>query len=170
MPFILILVFIYSISKYVDITPLSVYSGASWYQYLTYNLCHCSFLHLTTNSFVFLLYWKKIIKPHTNLYFSIPTIILSSVAAAVLAISETPTMGASSICYSMIAIYATGMNNPYHISLYERKRFLIILLISFFITFFFSNINTLLHVYSVLITTLICLLNKKFMYAKKNKE
>lgn len=170
MPFLLILVLIYSISRYIDITPISVYAGASWYQYFTYNLCHNSFLHLATNSFVFLLYWKKIIKPHTNLYFSIPTIILSSVISAILSSSNTPTMGASAICYSMIAIYAVGMKTPYQIPSNQRYRFAITLLISFLITSFFSNINTLSHIYSLLVSIIICLSSKKFMYAKENKK
>lgn len=169
MPFVLLLVLFYSISTYTDLTPLAVSSDSQWYQYLTFNLCHVSFLHLTANSIAFLLYWR-ILRYHSNLFISIPTVLLSATLSAILSASISPTMGISSIVYAMIGIYVVGMKTPYHISKPLRIRFLIILILSFAITVWLPSINTLMHVYSILFSTIFSFLSKKYMYAPTFKK
>jgi len=161
MPFILILIFFYSVGSFMDVREFAVSTCSDWWCFFTFNLVHLSFIHLLVNSFVFLSYWRKM-KDVINLYFFIPLIIITPALAAMLSSRNTPTLGASAVVYTMIGLYLVAFPLPKDILI----KFLFLIIISFVFTFFFSSVNTGIHIYSFLISLVVSLLNRRFIHAK----
>lgn len=161
MPFILVLVFFYSVGSFIDVREFAVDTHSNWWCFFTFNLIHLSFLHLLVNSFVFLSYWRRI-KNIINLYFFIPLIVLVPALSAMLSNQNTPTLGASAMVYAVIGLYLVAFPLPKKILI----KFISLIVISFSFTFFLSSVNTSIHIYSFLISLVVSLLNRRFLYAK----
>lgn len=160
MIFIILLVFIYTINSYYDITQFGMYNGCEWWHFITYSLIHTNILHLGLNVGLFLLYWNRL--RYFNLYIIIPIITISSILSGVLSTYPEPTIGASAIIMSMIGIITAGMQKRYFLKV-------ILLLIFSFITtgLFAPHINTLIHVYSFIFSLAVSLLFRRFIYDRK---
>lgn len=161
MYFILILIFFYSISRVMDISFLGVGNDSPWWCYFTFSLIHLSIIHLIMNSFVFTCYWK-ILKKNVNLYFLVSMMILVPPVAAFLGNADIPTVGLSSVVFTMIGIYVVV------IPLAKKAlfKFIFLIILSFiFMGLFMPSINTPIHIYSFLISLAISLLSRRFIYA-----
>ena len=154
MIFIIFLVFIYSIGFYCDTTQLGIYNGCEWWNYITYSFVHTNFFHLSINSALFLF--------NFNLYIIIPILIITSILSAIFATYQEPTVGASAIVLSMVGVITAGVEHRY------MPKIILLLAFSFLTTGLFApHINTLIHVYSFLISFAISLLSRRFIYDRK---
>lgn len=144
MYFILILLLFYSVSLHTDLSVMGYTETSPWWTMFTYNLVHLSFLHLLVNSFVIYSYWR-LFRKHLCRAPLFLLLAFTSVFAAILSADTTPTVGASSIGYSMIGIFLA----LYNISKIEKGKLLLLVMASFFIPAIFSpHINTLNHAVS----------------------
>lgn len=160
MAFIIILTFIYSIGFYCDTTRLGIYDGCEWWNYATYSLVHTNFFHLAVNSVLFLLYWTRI--RHLNLHAVIPILAAASLLSAVFATYREPTVGASAVILSMTGIITAGLGRR------DTLKVISLLAFSFLIMGLFApHINTLIHVYSFLISFAVSLLFRRFIYDRR---
>ena len=151
MIFIIFLVFIYSIGFYCDTTQLGIYNGCEWWNYI---------FHLSINSALFLFYWRRL--RNFNLYIIIPILIITSILSAIFATYQEPTVGASAIVLSMVGVITAGVEHRY------MPKIILLLAFSFLTTGLFApHINTLIHVYSFLISFAISLLSRRFIYDRK---
>ena len=144
---ILILIYICSISRFIDLTFLGVSKSSEWWTYITYNFIHLSFLHLAINSIAFYSYWR-IVKRFFPLYVIIPILLCVSAISAFFCSSDTPTIGLSSIVYSLLGIYIPLM-------LYKKDRYktYALVLVSFIVSMcFITKINTPIHIMSFLLS------------------
>lgn len=160
MIFIIFLVFIYSIGFYCDTTQLGIYNGCEWWNYITYSLIHINFFHLSINSALFLFYWRRL--RNFNLYIIIPIMTITPILSAIFATYQEPTVGASAIVLSMVGIITAGIEQRY------MPKIILLLAFSFLTTGLFApHINTLIHVYSFLISFAVSLLFRRFIYDRK---
>lgn len=170
MAFILLLILVFALSQFIDCTPLAVTIHSSWWQYITFNLCHVSLLHLILNCAAILVYWA-VLRKLVNRYILFIVIAVSSVLSALLGSCETPTMGASAICYAMIGVYLVGVYNGHVcISRSAKIEFLSILFLSFIASWLFApSINTPMHVYAFSAAFILSLTCERYMYGLRKK-
>ena len=158
MPVIIILFFIWSVSRYVQFDCLYVSLTSGWWTYFTYNFVHISFLHWLSNSIVFYIYYRVLSRKDYYVLFPLCTAIPA--LAAFLAVQNTPTCGFSSVIYII-----TG----YYIVIYGKRILKPLILITFsfaFTALFAHGINTLIHVYSFGFSFLLSMLYKEIYYAR----
>lgn len=161
MPFILILFFFYAIGSFIDMRAFGISTTSPWWCLFTYSFVHLSFTHLLVNAFVFLSYWRKM-KGIINLYFFIPLIITVPVIAAILSAHTDITVGASGIIYAIIGIYIVAFPLPRNVLI----KFITLIVLSFALTCFLPTVNTGIHIYSFLLSLVVSLLCRRFIYAK----
>ena len=157
MPLVILLFFIYSISRYMDLSQFGIHIGCPWYNYVAYSFIHINILHLLTNSVLFLFYWRNIRK--MNMYIVIPIIVVATILSSILSVYSQPTIGLSATVMSMAGVITA--------TLQRRKQLEIIILfaISCTITILFaSNINTLIHIYSFAFSLITSLVVRRFLY------
>jgi hypothetical protein len=107
-----------------------------------------------------LFYWKRL--RDFNLYIIIPILTITSILSAIFATYQEPTVGASAIVLSMVGIITAGIERHY------MPKVILLLAFSFLTTGLFApHINTLIHVYSFLISFAISLLSRRFIYDRK---
>lgn len=156
----LIFILIYSISRYNDVSFMYLHNGSEWYQYLTYNFVHTSFLHLSVNTTAYILYWNALVRSGVA---KLETIIISLSSAffsgIICAYSETPTIGASAIVFSMLGVFCVRVPSPTIKT--GVIRYVIILSFMAIQAFFNSGINWGIHLFSLLISTVISLILKE---------
>lgn len=155
---IFIFVLVYSVSRYYDVSSLSMNVWSEWYQYITYNFVHTSFLHLLLNSFVYILYWnelKKVIRKEEILLVSLISASLSGYICA----SEIQTIGGSAIVFSMLGAYCVNT----YTSLDRRtiKQYTTIALFMIIQALINPHINWMLHVVALFLSVLISLSIKR---------
>ena len=170
MPFILLLILVFSISKFIDFGLFAVKTDSYWWQYLTFNLCHASVIHLIINSLAIYVYWR-VLKQVVNKFIFFPVLILSVVLSAILGACKIPTVGSSLICYSMIGVYTVGMYYiPLNVTRNKRIEFLALIVVSFLVTGLFApSVNTNMHIYSFTIATALSFISRRYMYAIRKK-
>lgn len=160
MNFILLLIFIWSLGMCTDIRLLGYSFDSPWYTLFTFSYVHVSFIHLLINSCVFICYWRSM-KGLINMKLLIPMIFFIPAVSAYFSASSVPTVGASSIIMVLMGIYLT-MPIPKKVI----REIWILTIISFVVTFIFApQINTLIHIYSLLLSYVISLLAGRRIYA-----
>lgn len=160
MIFIVLLVYIYSIGFYYDTMQFGFYCGCDWWHYVTYSFIHTNILHLGLNSILFLMYWNRLRR--FNLYIIIPIMMISPIISAVLSTYSEPTIGSSAIVMAMVGILTAGIPKSHIIKVFCLLTF------SFITTGLFApHINTLIHVYSFLLSFAVSLLLRRFIYDRK---
>lgn len=96
-----------------------------------------------------------------NMKLLIPMIIFIPAVSAYLSASSVPTVGASAIIMVLMGVYLT-MPIPKKVV----REIWILTIISFIVTFIFApQINTLIHIYSLLLSYVISLLAGRRIYA-----
>jgi hypothetical protein len=110
------------------------------------------------------MYWREI-KKITNINYSIPVIIVSSYLAGCLSMQDTPTIGASAIAFSIMAIYFVsiglfvGLKNKHVVKYFGT--FITLVVLQILIT---PGLNLMIHGLSFGITAVFCLLFNKLVY------
>lgn len=143
MPFILILIYFYSLSCAFDARSLSAFSGCPLYCYLTFSLVHVSFFHLLTNSVVIMSYWR-LFKGIINYRIFIPSVIIIPAVSAMVSVSVKPTMGASAVAYTMMGLFVF----VYPLRRKDLVKYLSAIIFSFAVTLFAGSVNTEIHIVS----------------------
>lgn len=169
MYFIFILVLMYSVSRYQNITSLGVSDNCPWWNYLTFHICHITFFHLLVNSVIFYLYWQ-ILKKVTNPKILFIISLFSSTWAAVFSKSEIPTVGASAIIYSMIATLCIAFQvMPFKISRKEKIKYYALIGISLVFPILINShsINYKMHLIAFTTSLTLCYIFRKPLYAGK---
>lgn len=161
MNFILILIYVYAIGECLNTKLLGYSTGSPLWTLLTFNIVHISFIHLLINSIVFLSYWR-ILKEFINKYVFSIMIILIPAISAYLSFPNTPTVGASAMIYTMTGIYVYSVPVPKSVLI----QIWVLIITSFIFTFLFApHVNTLIHVYSFLISYFSSVIIGRRMYA-----
>lgn len=170
MPFILLLIVVFSVSRFVDCSSLALTCDSAWWQYVTFNLLHASLFHLIINSIAILIYWR-ILKNVVNRYFFIIILAISVFISAFLGCCKIPTVGASAIGYAMIGIYTVSLySGLLNIKRSTRIEFLVAIGLSFVSTWLFApSINTPIHVYAFSVATILSFICRKYMYELQKK-
>lgn len=157
---------IYSISRYADVSCLAAYEGCAPYCYLTFHFVHTSLYHLFVNSLVIAMYWRLLRRQANNCY-SIPLIAVSSVWAGILSVSATPTIGASAIAFSMVAVFCVGLffergiKNKAVIRMYAILTAFVLVQ-----SFFMPGINVKIHLLSFAFAAILSILFRKKLYVR----
>lgn len=146
MKFILVVLYFFSISRIIDLSPiLGVSTTSYWYTYFTFSLVHANLFHIVTNSFAFVCNWRIIKK--LNMYLVIPMMLFIPAVSALLSVKNIPTVGLSAVVYTMIGIITTLYQNKK-----AKYKLETIIIFSFIVTYVFApHINTLIHIYSYFI-------------------
>lgn len=143
MIFTLILIFIWSLGSYINLRLLGYSSNSPWWTLFTFNLAHISFIHLAINISIFMFYWRGM--DIINKKILIPVLILVPAISAFLSATTVPTIGLSAMVYCLLGITMCTLD-------YRIQNWAIIIF-SFVFTYIFApHINTLIHVYSYLIS------------------
>lgn len=102
--FVLILVMVFSVGRYHDLSFLALQKGSPFANAFTFSLLHTGGVHLLVNSFMLLSFWK-VIKDRRD---AIVLVFLSSFSSIFVAMDK-PTMGASGIVSVLIGIVLAGL-------------------------------------------------------------
>ena len=156
---IYVFILVYAASRFEDVSILSVHSGSEWYTYLTYQFTHTNIFHLSINSLMVYLYWR-VIKKTTNKYLSITICAISSILAGFGATG--PTIGGSSIVFSLFGIYAVCNSLP----IKKKLQFYATSAILISIPAINGNIAFLVHVYAIFISITLSFILKRYFYGK----
>ncbi len=149
--FIIILVYVFSIGQYMDLSQYGIYEGCPLINLLTFHFIHANFIHLLLNC-IFIGIYYRLIKPIGTKYIY-PILLTVPVIAGYFSMYETPTVGSSAIVMSMLGILVAYLQRK------QQIRTLIILSISCAITGLFAqHINTTIHIYSFSISFVLSLL------------
>lgn len=141
--FILIITFIYSISRYFDIKDYGLYENCKWYNYITYNLIHLSFYHLICNSVFLILYWNILTKIY-NKYIIIAITVISDIISSILFPLPKTTFGASGLLFSFLGLY---ISHIVHKKIPGYKKFVITSVLLIAIQSFIGNNTTNWHIH-----------------------
>jgi membrane associated rhomboid family serine protease len=161
---ILLFILVYSVSRFFDLAFLAAYNGCEPWQYLTFHFVHVSFFHLAVNSFAIYLYWKAL-KQASNIKYALPVIIISSLAAGYLSVTDVPTIGSSAIAFSMIAVYCVLLFFKKGIKDRRVLRLYIVLAVFTIIqSVFYTGINVKIHILSFLFAAFLSLLFRRKLY------
>lgn len=169
MYFILVLILMYSVSRYQDITFLGVSNNCSWWNYFTFNICHTTFFHLLINATLFYLYWK-ILKNITDTRILFVIILLSSILAAIFSKTEIPTIGSSAIVFSMIAALCIAYQIlPCKATKKEKIKYYLIIAISLLFPLITNSnlINYKMHIIAFSSSLMLCYIFRNPLYASK---
>lgn len=140
MVFIFILILLFSVGRYIDLSSLALSTDSPFYTMLTFHFIHFKWYHLLSNLFLFVFYWRYM--RVSNYRFTIPIIIVSSLLAAWVSRYATPTVGCSAIIMAMAGILVATLNRKLLL------KNLLIFALSFAILACVSHINTLIHITS----------------------
>ena len=147
MVFIFILILMYSVGRYIDLSCLALSTDSPLYTLFTFHFLHMKWYHLLSNLFLFTFYWRYM--RVSNYRYTMPIVIFSSIIAAWFSRYDTPTVGCSAIIMAMAGILVATLNKKLLI------KNLIIFTISFAILSFVSHINTSIHIISFITALLL---------------
>lgn len=141
MQIIVLLIAVYIISLFADLSFLMVSTDSPWWTCLTFNFVHVSLVHLLVNSFVFYQYSKVL-----NRKDALPIVLLSIIIvpfAALVSAQHTPTCGFSAVISVIIGYYLPRVSRKFFF------KALGLILFSYVFTFLCAgNVNTLIHILS----------------------
>ena len=140
MVFIFILIIMFSVGRYVDLSPLSLSSSSPLYTLFTFHFIHFEWYHLVINLFLFVFYWRYM--RWSRYLCTMPIIVISSVVAAYLSRYEVPTAGCSAIIMAMAGILVATLKTKLLI------KNLVVFAIACAITSLAAHINTMIHIYA----------------------
>lgn len=139
-PFIFLLV-------YISRLPLGYSDTSPLYTHFCYMFQHANLLHLTLNTISYLSFFtilKKIINPVLLFIYAYTAALIASFPST----HPTPTVGASGMIYTLIAIYIILTLKGKKMTITDKRKYtlwLIFLIISTAITALSPNINNLNH-------------------------
>jgi membrane associated rhomboid family serine protease len=161
---ILLFILIYSLSRFYDLTFLAASKGCEPWQYLTFHFLHVSPFHLAINSFAIYLYWKAI-RQTSNIKYALPVVAISSLLAGCLSVTDIPTIGASAIAFSMIAVYCVLLFFKKGIKDRETlKLYIVLAVLSIVQSLFHTGINIKAHALSFFFAAVLSFLFKRKLY------
>ena len=148
-----ILILLYSLSRYYDLSCCGLASDYALWQIISYNFVHLGFMHLLCNVVGFLLY-----RPIIRLYYGriLPAVVitLSVVLSSMLFCSERPTFGASTIIFAMTGMY---LNKIWQTKHPHRKKYTLMLftLLAIQTAFGYNVVNWQIHISALVSSFLI---------------
>lgn len=151
----IILLFVWSINRYIDLSILAISENSPWWTCFTYSFLHVSFLHLAMNLFVIWANSRAISK--RDLKYIIPLSFILAPLCGYLAASNLPTCGFSSVVWVIIGYLVSGMKRKFMI-----KWLSIIAFTNVFTFFFAENINTMIHVYSFVLSFILSIAIRRY--------
>ena len=161
---ILAIILVFSVSRFYDLSFLAASSDSEWYKYITFQFIHNSFLHMMVNVIVIYLYWKTI-KKHTIEWLAILIVATSSTLSGYLGAS-LPTIGASSIAFSLVGIYMVFIWNVF--SKKELIKYYGLAILFLFIPPIINHsLAFLVHLYSLGISVSLSLIMRNVLYVRK---
>lgn len=140
MVFLFILVLMFSVGRFVDLSGLALSTSSPIYTLFTFHFLHMNGWHLCSNIFLFVFYWRYI--RWSNYRWSMPIIVCSSLLAACMSRYDTPTVGCSAIIMAMAGVLVATLNFKL------QFKNAMILLAAFAITSFMEHINTSMHLWA----------------------
>ena len=155
---IIILFFIWSVSRYIPVDNLCVSSVSCWWSYFTYNFIHISFMHWLSNSIVFYIYYRALSRK--DLYILFPLCIAFPALSAYLSVRATPTCGFSSVICVIMGYYISKCNYKHVI-----KSLLLIAFSFSFTALFAHGVNTFIHIYSFVFSLIFSFLYRRIYHA-----
>ena len=146
--FVILFVLIYI---FFDVS-LGYTTNSPMYAHLTFMFQHAGFIHLTINSLSFLSIFR-ILEKCISKYYLVIIIVSSSYIASFLSVYDTPTVGASGMVYAMIGIYIVFIAKK-RLIIKDKDKFSIFLIsvaLCLALSYFKTNSNFFMHLYSLLI-------------------
>lgn len=147
MLFIFILLIIYSVGRFTDLSSLALSTSSPIYTLLTFHFLHFEWYHLAINLFLFVFYWRYM--RWSRYSYTMPIIIIASITAGYLARYDVPTVGCSAIIMSMAGILVATLKPRLIL------KNLILFAVAFAITSLAAHINTLIHIYAFSISLIL---------------
>jgi len=129
---------------YTDTSPV--------WTHFTYMFQHAGIIHLTLNSLAFIGMFR-VLEKIINKYILSATILSIGVAASFISTYQLPTVGISGAVYAMIGIYLSMITTK-KLIIKDKSKFIIFVLsvlICLVISFFKTNSNFQLHIFSLMI-------------------
>lgn len=147
MPLIAIMIFVWTMSFYMDTTFLAL-STENPVGILTFSFVHISLLHLVINCIMLVSYWRLV--RNLNMWKVIPIIVFSTLFAGLLSAKAEPTIGASALAMAILGVGVSRMPKDYMISM------IIVCVVTFaFAWLIMPNFNFGIHFYSFFVSFLI---------------
>ena len=148
MKYIFVILFIIVFFRY-DIS-IGYSKGSPIYTHLTYMFQHTNAIHLILNSFAFIGIFRTL-ERFIDKWVLFLSIISIGIVVSFFAEYTLPTVGASSMIYSMIGLFF-GFCTKRRIRIIDKKKLLLFIVSIFLmltISFFKTNSNFILHLYSI---------------------
>jgi len=138
------------------------------YTHFTYMFQHAGIIHLIINSLAFISMFRQVEK-YMNKFLLSGLIILCAFVSSFFAMYQIPTVGASSMVYSLLGIYLGLITLSDKIKIADTRKFLLFIFcitVVLSVSYFKHNSNFLVHIYSLLIGFMISI---PLSLSKKNK-
>lgn len=144
--FILIFIAVYGLFS-ID---LGYAAGSPLYTHFTYMFQHAGIFHLVLNSVAFFSVFNSL-QRFLNTWFIMASIFISALGASFFAVYDKPTVGASSMIYTMIGMYIGVTLFRKDIKIADIRKyllFIVTILLGLVISYFKNDSNFFLHVYT----------------------
>lgn len=152
-PFLLICVLVLSVSRYHDVSFLYLSRGCDPLCYIAYPFVHASFTHLLVNTITILSFWERLDRESTKAF--LMSLLLSYPVVTAIGISDTPTVGASGIAFTIVGTYLSMLLRDHGIKTFIRFFLLVsaIMIAQAFLSR--GSVNWMIHASSLYLSTIL---------------
>ena len=145
----LLLVFVYSLSRYYDLSMLAMSTDSPWWTTFTFPMLHTGIYHLACNCFVLLSFWS-IIKHRKQA----TVIVMLAMCLSCLCADNIPTAGSSGIATTLIGITLADLLLNGYYSTFAKLGAIVLAVISIQAAFGAGLVNSQLHILSLFVAML----------------
>lgn len=145
----LLLVFVYSLSRYYDLSMLAMSTSTPWWTTFTFPMLHTGLYHLVCNCFVLLSFWS--ITKHRK---QATVIVMLVMCLSYLCADNIPTAGSSGIATALIGITLADLLLNGYYSTFAKLGAIVLAVISIQAAFGAGLVNSQLHILSLFVAIL----------------
>ena len=161
----LLLVFVYSLSRYYDLSMLAMSTDSPWWTTFTFPMLHTGIYHLACNCFVLLSFWS-IIKHRKQA----TVIVMLAMCLSCLCADNIPTAGSSGIATALIGITLADLLLNGYYSTFAKLGAIVFAVISIQAAFGAGLVNSQLHILYLFVAMLCRTIWMSYVQIKKESR
>ena len=161
----LLLVFVYSLSRYYDLSMLAMSTDSPWWTTFTFPMLHTGLYHLACNCFVLLSFWS--ITKHRK---QASVIVLLAICLSCLCADDIPTAGSSGIATALIGITLADLLLNGYYGTFAKLGAIVLAVISVQAAFGAGLVNSQLHILSLFVAMLCRTIWMSYVQIKKESR
>ena len=161
----LLLVFVYSLSRYYDLSMLAMSTSTPWWTTFTFPILPTGLYHLVCNCFVLLSFWS--ITKHRK---QAAAIVMLTMCLSRMCADDIPTAGSSGIATALIGIALADLLLGGHYGPFAKLATIVLAVISIQTAFGACLVNSQLHILSLFVAMLCRTIWMSYVQIKKESR